>query len=626
MVRRFAALVLALALLAPGLARAQLPPASGLVINSTPVQGGSSGQCLFINNQQLSSQACGGAGTVTSVSVTTANGVSGTVATATTTPAISLTLGAITPSTVNGNTLTTGTGTLTLAAGKTLTVSNSLTLAGTDATTMTFPATSASVARTDAGQTFTGTQTFSSTIAGNISGSAATVTTNANLTGAVTSVGNAASLGSFTSANLISALTDETGSGVAVFGTAPILSTVDARGTWTTGTSWTLPAFTLGGTVSGGGNQLNNIIVGTATPLAGSFTTVSGSTSLTSPIHYGGSAAGSTLTLQSTSSGSPSGDSIALTTGGSARQTILSAGNIGMGTETNPVGKVVISSNTTTGISGVGSTTLLTLFSADANNALFGMYSYGAGFNPAILQTAARGTAASPSASQSGDVLGVYIGGGYAASAYDTAFRSGMSITASENHTLTANGTYVSLLTVPNTTTTRAEAMRVQPSGGVTIGATITTDPGIGGLQINGQTFVPNVASDTATTDATACIATSGGKLLKGTGTLGICLGTSGRQFKTAFAPMAAGIDEIARLKLWNYRYRSGYGDGGARLQYGPTAQDVERVLPGLVRHDAKGAAINYDIGAFVPISLRALQQLNARIEQLERRVRRARH
>ena len=41
-----------------------------------------------------------GLGTVTSVSVTTANGVSGTVATATTTPAISLTLGAIAPTSV----------------------------------------------------------------------------------------------------------------------------------------------------------------------------------------------------------------------------------------------------------------------------------------------------------------------------------------------------------------------------------------------------------------------------------------------------------------------------------------------------------------------------------------------
>ena len=105
-------------------------------------------------------QTPAGGGTVTSVSVTTANGVSGTVATNTSTPAITLTLGAITPSSVNGNTITTGTGVLTLGAAKTLTVSNSLTLAGTDATTMTFPTTSATIARTDAANTFTGHQTI----------------------------------------------------------------------------------------------------------------------------------------------------------------------------------------------------------------------------------------------------------------------------------------------------------------------------------------------------------------------------------------------------------------------------------------------------------------------------------
>lgn len=43
-----------------------------------------------------------------------------------------------------------------------LTVNNSLTLAGTDATTMTFPSTTAQVARIDAAQTFTGLQTFAS--------------------------------------------------------------------------------------------------------------------------------------------------------------------------------------------------------------------------------------------------------------------------------------------------------------------------------------------------------------------------------------------------------------------------------------------------------------------------------
>ena len=54
---------------------------------------------------------------------------------------------------------------------------------------------------------------------------AGSVTTNANLTGAVTSVGNAASLGSFTSLQLITALTDQTGSGVNVFATSPTLTT-----------------------------------------------------------------------------------------------------------------------------------------------------------------------------------------------------------------------------------------------------------------------------------------------------------------------------------------------------------------------------------------------------------------
>jgi len=40
-----------------------------------------------------------------------------------------------------------------------LTVNNNITLAGTDGTTMTFPSSSATIARTDAANTFTGTQT-----------------------------------------------------------------------------------------------------------------------------------------------------------------------------------------------------------------------------------------------------------------------------------------------------------------------------------------------------------------------------------------------------------------------------------------------------------------------------------
>ena len=62
-------------------------------------------------------------------------------------------------------------------------------------------------------QTFTGAKTFDETISGSIDGNAATVTTNANLTGHVTSSGNAAVLGSFTVSQLNTAISNATISG-----------------------------------------------------------------------------------------------------------------------------------------------------------------------------------------------------------------------------------------------------------------------------------------------------------------------------------------------------------------------------------------------------------------------------
>ena len=71
-----------------------------------------------------------------------------------------------------------------------------------------------------------------------------------------------------------------------VFVTYPATKSVylDASGNVTlagTLTANTIGAFTLGGTVAGGGNQLNNVIIGTTTPLAGAFTTLTASSTLT---------------------------------------------------------------------------------------------------------------------------------------------------------------------------------------------------------------------------------------------------------------------------------------------------------------------------------------------------------
>lgn len=113
-----------------------------------------------------------------------------------------------------------------------------------------------------------------------------------NLTGAVTSVGNVTSLGSFTSAQLLGALTDETGTGAAVFATSPSLTT-PALGTPTalvgTNITGTAAAFNIGGnaatatlaaTVTTNANLTGDVTsVGNATTLAntavsaGSYTT-----------------------------------------------------------------------------------------------------------------------------------------------------------------------------------------------------------------------------------------------------------------------------------------------------------------------------------------------------------------
>jgi hypothetical protein len=78
-----------------------------------------------------------GSGSVTSVGIATANGVSGSGA-ITTSGNITITLGAITPTSVNGLTINTTTGVLAIANAKTLTLSNSLTFTGTDTSSVAF--------------------------------------------------------------------------------------------------------------------------------------------------------------------------------------------------------------------------------------------------------------------------------------------------------------------------------------------------------------------------------------------------------------------------------------------------------------------------------------------------------
>lgn len=272
------------------------------------------------------------------------------------------------------------------ATGKSLTYTNTLTLSGTDGTVMTFPSTSATVARTDAANTFTGHQTIEG----------------------VTSTG-------------------ATGTGNLVFSTTPTFIT-----------------------------------------------------SIIDPLVIGGTATSSTLTLQSTS-GVGATDSMLFQTGSqSTRMAILSGGNIGMGKETNPQSTVVVSNNATTGISNPANTALA-VNGADGGAAIISFQSFGTGQNPVLAMRAARGTSATPTASQAGDVLGFMSAVGNTGPVYDTANPSGIYVGALNNHVAaTDNTTFIAFLNVPSGTA-RSEAARFQ--SGFSVGT--TTDPGAGGILAN---------------------------------------------------------------------------------------------------------------------------------------------
>jgi hypothetical protein len=122
-------------------------------------------------------------------------------------------------------------------------------------------------------------QSFKGNLTGNITGNAATVTTNANLTGAITSNGNATSLGSFTSSNLATAITDETGTGSVVLSnsptftgtvTAPIYASTPQPLTDAASISWN-PTNGLNASVTLGGNRTLSF---TSTPAIGSYGTL----------------------------------------------------------------------------------------------------------------------------------------------------------------------------------------------------------------------------------------------------------------------------------------------------------------------------------------------------------------
>jgi hypothetical protein len=134
-----------------------------------------------------------------------------------------------------------------------------------------------------------------------------------------------------------------------------------------------------------------------------------------------------------------------------------------------------------------------------------------------------------------------------------------------------------------------------------------------------GVPALPLLTTDATLTDATVCATTSGQILHFGSGTLGVCLGTSSARYKHDIEPIRVGLAQVMALQPKSYHLNTDHGDP-AKLYYGFTAEQGGRVLPALMTRDDSGAPNTFDYLGLVPVLVAAIQQQQREIEKLEHR------
>lgn len=160
-------------------------------------------------------------------------------------------------------------------------------------------------------------------------------------------------------------------------------------------------------------------------------------------------------------------------------------------------------------------------------------------------------------------------------------------------------------------------------TGGTGAGAT-AQNTAVDALVIKGATQnirLPAITSDAALTDSTVCQDTTNHALFSGSGTLGICLGTSSARYKHDVSDLGLGLHAIMGLQPKRYFLDRQHGDP-TKPYYGFLAEDGVGVLPELVGNDNIGRPNTFDYLGIVPILVRAVQEQQVEIETLRRMVR----
>lgn len=132
-----------------------------------------------------------------------------------------------------------------------------------------------------------------------------------------------------------------------------------------------------------------------------------------------------------------------------------------------------------------------------------------------------------------------------------------------------------------------------------------------------GLIALPNIATDATHTDSAVCQDTTTHALYSGSGTLGVCLGTSSERYKSGLAKLGVGLKQVLALTPVSYFLDAKHGDPNKKL-YGFTAEQGGKVLPELMGRDEQGHPNTFDYMGVVPVLTKAIQELEARLRKAE--------
>jgi hypothetical protein len=231
--------------------------------------------------------------------------------------------------------------------------------------------------------------------------------------------------------------------------------------------------------------------------------------------------------------------------------------------------------------------------------------------NPVYFTRFANGTQGTPTAAQSGQILGGWIASGYGSTQFGDVV-GGMGVLAMENFTDAAQGSATALISTATGTTTAQLHVAVLPTGFVGIGDWAlqgVTPTAADRLQVFGDIRV-------GTSGTNGCLKNFGAGIIGGT-----C--ASDRRFKKNITPFGSMLDQVTALQPVHFDWRTTefpdrhFGDSRT---YGLIAQDVENVLPELVVTNEDGyKAVDYS--KLPLLTIQAMKELKTENDTLKDRV-----